>query len=200
MGDFAGRLRFAITNYADGAITYKAFAGLVDIPYRTLQNYLNGERSPNIEALQKFAANGLNVGWLVTGEGEPYKHLELERQLLDTLFLQFGPQIIRDLFDKKNTTMGIGDKYLVLSFIMSKNYLGIGDVLHSIIDGLESFDMEEFGERLATGEFDARFELPPRNHREVWRALQTLKDYKKARYIPPFPFDLSEFEPTKVGE
>lgn len=54
-------------------LSIKAFAQRADLPYRTAQSYLNGERSPNVEGLIKLATRMcINITWLLTGEGHRY--------------------------------------------------------------------------------------------------------------------------------
>ncbi|MCT8517665.1 helix-turn-helix domain-containing protein [Glaesserella parasuis] len=42
------------------------------INYRSVQNYMRGEREPNSEAYLKFAQLGININWLLTGQGEMF--------------------------------------------------------------------------------------------------------------------------------
>lgn len=52
-------------------LTIKALSDLSKIPYRSLQNYLRGEREPNAEALVALSAHlGISIDWLLTGKGE----------------------------------------------------------------------------------------------------------------------------------
>lgn len=54
-------------------LNLKEFSEITNIPYRTLQNYLLGLREPNIDILKKLSTQlGININWLLTGEGEPY--------------------------------------------------------------------------------------------------------------------------------
>ncbi len=46
------RLKQAIER---SGLTIKDFAAKCGIPYRTLQNYISGEREPNVANLQKIA-------------------------------------------------------------------------------------------------------------------------------------------------
>ncbi|MAL80653.1 MAG: hypothetical protein CMN55_16370 [Sneathiella sp.] len=46
----------------------KEFSAHVDIPYRTLQDYLSGKRSPGSEHLIRLAQKGVDITWLLTGE------------------------------------------------------------------------------------------------------------------------------------
>lgn len=51
----------------------KTFSEQADIPYRTLQNYILSGREPNAEALMKLHTRlGVNLNWLVSGNGEMY--------------------------------------------------------------------------------------------------------------------------------
>lgn len=62
------RLREAMD--ANG-LTIKALSDLSKIPYRSLQNYLRGEREPNAEALVALGTHlGISIDWLLTGKGE----------------------------------------------------------------------------------------------------------------------------------
>ena len=52
-------------------LTIKALSDLSKIPYRSLQNYLRGEREPNAEALVALGTHlGISIDWLLTGKGE----------------------------------------------------------------------------------------------------------------------------------
>ncbi|ATW44088.1 Helix-turn-helix domain [Mannheimia haemolytica] len=54
-------------------ISIKAFAELVDIPLRTLHNYLSGEREPSSEFLSKIADKfNINLNWLLLSKGKMY--------------------------------------------------------------------------------------------------------------------------------
>lgn len=198
MSDFSSRLKFAISNYAVGAITYKSFASLIDIPYRTLQNYLSGERSPNLEALEKLAKNGINIHWLITGEGTPYRATELERPLLDKVFLLHSIDILKaawrdgSLYDKR-------EQDRLISFIIFNNYLRIGDVLRSLSDEGILTSPEDVYKALATGEFDDLFDAPPTSSRDLWKAQQLLKETKSRETAPPFPMEIMPNQ-DEVGE
>lgn len=64
------RLRHIINYYN---LNLKEFSEKTNIPYRTLQNYLLGLREPNIDILKKLCTQlGININWLLTGEGDPY--------------------------------------------------------------------------------------------------------------------------------
>ncbi|ECS5439105.1 TPA: helix-turn-helix domain-containing protein [Salmonella enterica subsp. enterica serovar Hvittingfoss] len=52
-------------------LTIKALSDLSKIPYRSLQNYLRGEREPNAEALIALSTHlNISIDWLLTGKGE----------------------------------------------------------------------------------------------------------------------------------
>ncbi|HHT7700749.1 helix-turn-helix domain-containing protein [Pasteurella multocida] len=48
----------------------KDFAEMTGLPYRTMQGYIGGERDPNAEGMTAIAKVGINLNWLVSGEGE----------------------------------------------------------------------------------------------------------------------------------
>jgi transcriptional regulator with XRE-family HTH domain len=66
--------------------TIKEVAVETGLPYRTLQNYLRGEREPNTEGLEKISRLGVNLHWLLTGEGAMFVQ---ERDTLDFLVKEF---------------------------------------------------------------------------------------------------------------
>lgn len=44
------------------------------IPYRSMQNYLSGEREPGVEALTAMNTRlGVSVDWLLTGDGRMHR-------------------------------------------------------------------------------------------------------------------------------
>lgn len=51
----------------------KDFAEQTGIAYRTLQGYVGGEREPNAEGMAAIAKAGVNLNWLVSGEGEMFQ-------------------------------------------------------------------------------------------------------------------------------
>ncbi|HDR1694312.1 TPA: helix-turn-helix transcriptional regulator [Pasteurella multocida] len=53
-----------------GSIT--KFSERSGINYRSVQNYMRGDREPNSEAYLKFAQLGININWLLTGQGEMF--------------------------------------------------------------------------------------------------------------------------------
>ncbi|MFC1137508.1 helix-turn-helix domain-containing protein [Pasteurella multocida] len=56
-------------------MTATELAEMTGLSYRSVMNYLNEGRDPNVEALIKIH-NGLQVSltWLVTGKGEMFQH------------------------------------------------------------------------------------------------------------------------------
>ncbi|MDY0163407.1 helix-turn-helix domain-containing protein [Desulfobotulus sp.] len=50
-------------------LTQAAFSEQTGVPLRTIKGYESGERSPGMEALASIAKTGVNLNWLLTGEG-----------------------------------------------------------------------------------------------------------------------------------
>lgn len=61
-------------------LSIKAFAELLDMPYRTLQNYLLNERNPSAEVLIKISdVLNVDLNWLIRSEGSMFRtHLSGE--------------------------------------------------------------------------------------------------------------------------
>jgi transcriptional regulator with XRE-family HTH domain len=53
-------------------LTQEALARRAGIPKRTLVGYENSEREPGAAALAAIAKTGVNMTWLLTGEGEMF--------------------------------------------------------------------------------------------------------------------------------
>ncbi|CAI9120428.1 helix-turn-helix domain-containing protein [Brytella acorum] len=70
------RLRHAISllpqQQSDDAARWslREFSKRAAIPYRTLQDYLSGSRLPGADALQKMGRMGIDINWVLLGEGE----------------------------------------------------------------------------------------------------------------------------------
>lgn len=50
-------------------LTQAAFSEQAGVPLRTIKGYESGERSPGMDALASIAKTGVNLNWLLTGEG-----------------------------------------------------------------------------------------------------------------------------------
>ncbi|GER92306.1 XRE family transcriptional regulator [hot springs metagenome] len=65
------RLKIAVEQTTKGNL--KQFALKCNIPYRTLQSYISGEREPGASNLFKIATQlCISIDWLLTGEGEMF--------------------------------------------------------------------------------------------------------------------------------
>ena len=63
-------------------LSIKAFAELLDMPYRTLQNYLLNERDPSAEVLIKISdVLNVDLNWLMCGKGEMFRSSTNENRL-----------------------------------------------------------------------------------------------------------------------
>ncbi|MDY3333312.1 MAG: helix-turn-helix transcriptional regulator [Gallibacter sp.] len=55
-------------------LNIKAFAELLNVPYRTLQNYLLNERDPSAEVLIKISdVLNVDLNWLMRGKGSMFQ-------------------------------------------------------------------------------------------------------------------------------
>lgn len=145
MSPFSERLRFAINTYGAGKISYKSFASLVDIPYRTLQNYLSGERSPNIEALEKLSNIGIDINWLLTGRENPFGLDNTEKK--GRPFSGYLLNKDKTLLNKNVDNTDNDEKYKSLIDIILREYITIAKVInvisnennYTLIDDIENF-------------------------------------------------------------
>ncbi|WP_460029185.1 helix-turn-helix domain-containing protein [Mannheimia haemolytica] len=63
-------------------LNIKAFAELLDMPYRTLQNYLLNERDPSVDVLIRVSKIlNVDLNWLIRGEGEMFRSSTNESKL-----------------------------------------------------------------------------------------------------------------------
>ena len=162
---------------------------MVDIPYRTLQNYLLNKRSPNVDALKKLHNNGLDITWLVTGDGAPYKHQSLNQKLVDKVFLSCTDEILKKCLSADSKLFNYDEKARLISFMMGKNYLGIGECLRFFISEGYLADFEEVEDLYNSGDLDEMLESEPSNPSEMWKALQKVKEYQKRDLISPRPVE-----------
>lgn len=79
------------------------FAEQAGIAYRTIQGYIGGEREPNAEGMTGIAKAGVNLNWLVSGEGEMFQAVtpkntisEQEEKLI--AYYRMMPENLKDAF------------------------------------------------------------------------------------------------------
>ena len=79
------------------------FAEQAGIAYRTIQGYIGGEREPNAEGMSGIAKAGVNLNWLVSGEGEMFQDVtqkntisEQEEKLI--AYYRMMPENLKDAF------------------------------------------------------------------------------------------------------
>jgi len=65
----------------DNKLNIKEFSLKCQIPYRTLQSYLSGEKMPGVGPIVKIGASfGINLNWLLAGEGPMYQNETREQK------------------------------------------------------------------------------------------------------------------------
>lgn len=63
-------------------LNIKAFAELLNVPYRTLQNYLLNDREPSAEVLIKVGDKlNVDLNWLMRGEGDMFRSSKNRNEL-----------------------------------------------------------------------------------------------------------------------
>ncbi len=65
-------------------LNIKQFSEQLEMPYRTVQNYLLNERNPKAEALVKISQKmNVNLNWLLLNEGDMFKNSINENKLTE---------------------------------------------------------------------------------------------------------------------
>lgn len=132
--------------------TYTGFAGMVDVPYSTLQNYMRGERELSAVALIKLSEHaGVNINWLLTGKGEPFTKNYLYKKIVDKLLIIFLHPILDYIFSKKDGAFTERERVTLISYMMSEDHLGLGGAIRTLIEegAVHDFDdLDEWAEAL----------------------------------------------------
>ncbi len=91
------------------------FADRAGIAYRTMQGYIGGEREPNAEGMTGIAKAGVNLNWLVSGEGKMFQSVmpkntisKQEEKLKYVTILQMYYQNMRVMRSLKNLNLHFG--------------------------------------------------------------------------------------------
>lgn len=93
-------------------LNIKAFAELLDMPYRTLQNYLLNERDPSVDILIRVSEIlNVDLNWLMLGEGNMLRGSVDENKLTEKEKLLIG--YYRTMPNDMKTTFDIIFKYLI---------------------------------------------------------------------------------------
>ncbi|XWY22415.1 helix-turn-helix domain-containing protein [Bisgaard Taxon 45] len=65
-------------------LNIKAFAEQLEMPYRTLQNYLLNERDPSADVLVKVSELlNVDLNWLMRGKGEMFLSILSQKELTE---------------------------------------------------------------------------------------------------------------------
>lgn len=80
------------------------FSKKTSIPYQTLMNYLNGNRQPTTENLQKISIHtNINITWLLTGEGEMFISDRSEKVINSGMPPEFIEKLRDDIKNKDDS-------------------------------------------------------------------------------------------------
>jgi hypothetical protein len=63
----------------------KGLSDATKINYSQLSDYVNERRTPAFEALSVLSSVGINIDWLLTGEGEMMKDVEYSDDLVNSI-------------------------------------------------------------------------------------------------------------------
>jgi transcriptional regulator with XRE-family HTH domain len=83
------------------------------IPYRSMQNYLSGDRDPGVDALTAMNTRlGVSVDWLLTGEGDRHRSTGTDKLAAETSCECTVLSLLRQLpdDDKQEIQLVVQDK------------------------------------------------------------------------------------------
>lgn len=74
--------------------TLKGFSTVMDIPYRSMQDYVAGKSKPGFEQLKKFAKAGIDIGYILTGQPTINQIYNLNAHLSSSKMLSSDSEIV----------------------------------------------------------------------------------------------------------
>ena len=103
-------------------MTVKGFSEVMDIPLRTLHNYLSGQREPSAEFLiQLLSRLDINLNWLLISEGEIY---------ISKIKVTDLTQDESDLLEKYRLSNGFGKRFIIKTSIFISKELEYDKKIH----------------------------------------------------------------------
>lgn len=121
-------------------MTLAGFAAFVEIPYRSLQNYVRGEREPSAEALRKLHEKWrVNINWLLTGSGEPSTIDYLNKRIVDQIISEGFKPVLGLCFDKESP-LSRSDRVLLFSY--AHKVLGLRSFIDALLPESSAPDFE----------------------------------------------------------
>lgn len=127
----AARLRGVAEEMCESLWDFATMAGL---PYRSLQNYIRGERALNAEALFKIVdGQRINANWLLTGEGERFSRDYLAKPIVDKLVVMFLPQIVDLCIGKLPSQLSEDERRALMFYMIHSHSLGLGPAIQTLL-------------------------------------------------------------------
>lgn len=126
--------------------TMTAFADHLGIPYRSLQNYLRGEREPSADALRKLNEKWrVNINWLLTGEGEPSTLDYLDRGVVDKVLIECFRPVLRMCLSKRSP-LSRDERVTLFRYAIRDGALGLRSFVDTLLDEELAPDFESLSE------------------------------------------------------
>ncbi|CAK0750592.1 hypothetical protein WCLP8_2120003 [uncultured Gammaproteobacteria bacterium] len=158
------RLRQIADEYG---IHLTSLAALVDIPYRTMQNYARNEREPTAGSLIKIHDKGMvNINWLLTGEGHPFQVDYLDKDIIDKVLFIFINEILDICLRHGRNELSLNDRQLLISYLMHHSKLGVGDAIRRLIEEGEISKFGDFRNLYEWRDFIKEKAKPPKRKRK----------------------------------
>lgn len=114
--------------------TLAEFSRICGVPYRSLQDYVSGKSKPGFDQLSKFAHNGLDVHYILTGKSESNTDNSYP------MFMQFGGVEINKYAFKPGEVEPIIER--IDSGFSLRDWISIWDKAESGVPPHEMFDVK----------------------------------------------------------
>jgi transcriptional regulator with XRE-family HTH domain len=133
----------------------------------SISSYERGKAAPDGETLMRLASLGINIQWLLTGEGEMLNGSKTELAIpdrppsspLDEDFLAAIADGVASVYKQENARISAGDKGRLIARIHNdltavyddpdERLIGLKGALHTLRQGLRSTPAAETGKRSA---------------------------------------------------
>ncbi|MCG8357864.1 MAG: helix-turn-helix domain-containing protein [Kiloniellales bacterium] len=104
-------------------LTQLEMARRMNVSLRAYQNYERGQRAPTADHLEPLALTGINVNWLLTGEGPMYQERSGARAMvgIDEKLLSDCIQALEEALDRMGLTISHDKKGEAIALVYELN-------------------------------------------------------------------------------
>jgi transcriptional regulator with XRE-family HTH domain len=131
---------------SDLSLSQKEMAEKLSIALSTYQYYERGEREAPVSCVCKIASFGVNLDWLLTGVGNPYKSIEPKPEIkhektlsspeCSTNYSEIGDAEIIQRFNDKRYAKELNSNLVELEQLNQEAFKKVGPYIKGLLDGL----------------------------------------------------------------